>query len=96
MTRHTTGGNTMAAGIFVTNERGMLVRPKSKKQVRDAVAADPFSVVVENTSFFGDGFSGPVGNLRERDTITFVGPDPYTARNFFGNITRGPKGLKVT
>jgi hypothetical protein len=75
-------------GVYVNYNR-----PKSKKQIREAVAADPHSVSVEATSMFGNEYDGPVGDMPE-GTINFVGPDPHTKRNFYGNIVR--KGDKFT
>jgi hypothetical protein len=75
-------------GVFVNYNR-----PKSKKAVREAVASDPRSVSVEATSMFGNEYDGPVSDMPE-GTITFVGPDPHTKRNFYGNIIR--QGDKFT
>lgn len=66
-------------GIFIDGKR-----PKSKKAVKDAILADASRVVFENTSMFGgsdyDGTNVPSG-------LTFVGPDPYTSRKFYGSIS---------
>lgn len=78
----------MTDGIYINGRR-----PKSKKEIKDAVRDAPDTVHVECTSMHG-GFSGPVSEIVR--SITFVGPDPYTNRKFYGNIVRGPKGLKVT
>jgi hypothetical protein len=67
-------------------------RPKSKKQVKEAVAAGD-TVYAEATSMFGNEYDGPVADMPEGTTIYFVGPDPHTKRNFYGQITR--KGDKV-
>lgn len=76
-------------GIFVNGQR-----PRSKKQIKEAVAANPGSVAIEATSMFGNEYGGPADQAPEGQTVYFVGPDPYTARNFYGQITR--KGDKVT
>lgn len=75
-------------GIFIKGRR-----PATKKAIKDAVAADPSSVEVESTSFFG-GWSGSVADLPVGTRIDFVGPDPRTKRNFYGSLER--KGDKVT
>jgi hypothetical protein len=67
-------------GIFIKGQR-----PKSKKAVREAIAADPSSVRIEATSFFGEPFDGPVSEAPAK-RYDFVGPDPYRLRNFYGNI----------
>jgi hypothetical protein len=77
-------------GIFIGQRR-----PKSKKEVKEAITADPSQVIVECTSMFG-GFAGRVSELPEGTTITFVGPDPYTKRNFYGNIKRKGDKISVT
>lgn len=77
-------------GIWLDN-----ARPKSKKAVREAIAANPSTVYVEAVSFFGNDWSGPVSDLAVGQGITFVGPDPARARNFFGRIIRTPSGFKV-
>lgn len=79
----------MTQGIYVKGRR-----PKSKKEVKEQVALDPTRVVLEATSFFGNDYDGPVTEMPEGKTFTFVGPDPYTSRKFYGNIKR--TGDKVT
>lgn len=84
----------MSVGIFIDGRR-----PKSKKEVREAVAAGDLSKIeLENTSLFAatsaydcslatyvERFvAGGPGQARDR--IDFVGPDPYTSRKFYGNI----------
>lgn len=70
-------------------------RPNSKKAVKEAVAADPSKVRIECTSFFPGGYDGPVSDMPDGSTITFVGPDPATKRNFFGTIKRTGDTFKV-
>lgn len=67
-------------------------RPKSKKQIKEAVAAGD-TVYVEATSLFGNEYDGSVYEMPEGTTIYFVGPDPEHKRSFYGQITR--KGDKV-
>lgn len=81
----------MSAGIWLNGT----TRPASKKAVKEAIARDPYSVLVECTSMFG-GFSGGLGQMEMGDRIDFVGPDPFRARNFFGTITRTASGYKVS
>lgn len=77
-------------GIYVNG-----ARPKSKKAVKEAVAANPESVRVERTSVFGNEYDGPLTGAPV-GKITFVGPDPYRARNFYGTIVVTPQGYKVS
>ena len=76
-------------GIFIKSQR-----PASKKAVREAIAADPSSVRLEATSLFGNEYDGPVSDMPEGEVIYIVGPDPYTARNFYGQVKR--TGSKIT
>lgn len=77
-------------GIFINGQR-----PKSKKAVKEAIATAPETVLVECTSMF-PGFGGYVTQLPDGKRIDFVGPDPYTKRNFYGTIVRTRDGFKVT
>ena len=76
-------------GLYVNNQR-----PKSKKQVKEAIAENPSSVFIEGTSMFGNPFSGPVTEAPD-GSYDFVGPDPYTRRNFYGIITKAGATIKV-
>lgn len=79
-------------GIFVTD--GLDIdRPRSKKQVRELAAADPSLVLIEATSMFGNEYNGSLAGAPDGE-IHFVGPCPYTKRNFYGTITK--RGDKVT
>lgn len=66
-------------GIFINGQR-----PKSKKAIKEAVA-NGLQVQLENTSLFGNNYDGSLVNA-PTGTYTFVGPDPFTKRNFYGNI----------
>lgn len=67
-------------GIFIRSQR-----PKTKKAIKEAVASDPASVRIEATSLFGNEYDGLVSDAPD-GTYHFVGPDPYTRRNFYGDI----------
>jgi hypothetical protein len=66
-------------GIFI-----MGVRPRSKKEVREAVREMPHKVRIEYTGIM-EGYDGMVKQAPDGD-YDFVGPDPYTKRNFYGVI----------
>jgi hypothetical protein len=70
-------------------------RPKTKTAVKQAVAADPSRVRLEATSMFGNEYDGPVSEA-PNGTYTFVGPDPYNKRNFYGTIVVTASGVKVS
>lgn len=78
----------MTQGLYVNGQR-----PKSKKAVKEAIAAED-RVALEATSLFGNEYDGSV-YLAPVGTYSFVGPDPYNKRNFYGTITVGQDG-KVT
>lgn len=75
-------------GIFINGRR-----PKSKKEIKEAIASNPLSVSLEATSFFGNEYAGPVTEFVGK--TTFVGPDPYNRRNFYGNLSRTAEGKIV-
>lgn len=76
-------------GIYVNHRR-----PKSKKEVREAIARDPGSVQIEATSMFGNEFDGMASDMPD-SAVAFVGPDPYTDRRFYGTLTRSGSTWKV-
>jgi hypothetical protein len=76
-------------GIWINGQR-----PKSKKAVKEAVAAGE-SVALQATSVFGNEYDGPVTEAPD-GSYTFVGPDPYTKRNFYGTIKKIGPSIKVT
>lgn len=87
----------MTQGLFINGKR-----PNSKKDVREFVAAAYATssgdtgvfldhLRIEATSVFGNEFDGPLSELPTGQTITFVGPDPYTKRKFYGQIKFNPK-----
>ena len=69
----------MTQGVFVNG-----ARPKTKKVIKEALLAGD-EVALEATSMFGNEYGGLVAEAPD-GTYTFVGPDPYNARNFFGNF----------
>lgn len=62
-------------------------KPKTKKALREALAADPASVWFEDTSAFNNRGSLNASQLSPSDVI--VGPDCYTARNWYANVRNG-------
>lgn len=61
-------------------------KPKTKKALREAVANGE-DVTFMDTSMFDNRGTVGVDDLRESDVI--VGPDVYTARNWYANIKNG-------
>lgn len=79
----------MSQGIFIGRRR-----PKSKKEVKEAVAENPDNVFLERTAWIGNEYHGPVSGAPE-GTHHFVGPDPYVKRSFYGSVVVDSKGVKV-
>lgn len=86
-------------GIFINGSR-----PKSKKQVKEYVDGiynqdapeDPYGLVIEATSMFGNEFDGSFHRLQQTfpegcGTIYFVGPNPHQSRKFYGTIRYNAK-----
>ena len=86
-----------AQGVFINDDEvGFEQRPKSKKQLKDLIAAGKLNTIyVEAVNLIGpEQYAGPVTKeiLEEQGEITFVGPSPYNARNFFGQFYVDKKG----
>lgn len=73
-------------GIWIVKDEGVR-RPSSKKEVKEIALRDPSHVIIEATSLFGDEYDGRLSDAPRGSTIAFVGPDPYTKRRFYGNIS---------
>lgn len=80
----------MTQGIFINGER-----PKSKKQMKEAIMEDASRVRLEATSLFGNDYDGPVSEMPVGRMAFVVGPDPYTSRKFYANIERLANGKIV-
>lgn len=74
----------MTDGIFLLDDEGFRRRPKSKKEIRERAKSHPEQVLVESTSIFADAGTTPISELSRK--VTFVGPDPYKDRKFYGTI----------
>lgn len=72
-------------GVYINGQR-----PRSKKAIKEAVANGDI-VTLEATSMFGNEYSGPV-NAAPVGRYNFVGPDPFTKRNFYGSFNVTAKG----
>lgn len=73
-------------GIYIIDANGRHTRPPSKVAIRrHLVEYGAGAVYIESTSVFGNEYGGPL-SAAPRATITFVGPDPYTSRKYYGNI----------
>ena len=62
-------------------------KPPTKKALREAVAAQPHVVTFMDTSAFANRGTIGIDDLTPADVI--VGPDVYTARNWYANVRNG-------
>lgn len=82
----------MTQGLFVKID-GKWRRPKSGAEVKRLVLGDkdldphPELVKIEGTSAFGNDYDGLLTEAPLNKTMYFVGPDPYTKRSFYLNVT---------
>ena len=67
-------------------------RPRSNREVKEALARDPRSVRVEATSVHGREYDGPASDMPAGLRIAFVGPDPYRERRFYGTLSKSADG----
>ena len=63
--------------------------------MKELAASDPKVVSLEATSIFGNEYQGPITNAPD-GTYTFVGPDPYNKRSFYGTIVKSGDKIKVS
>ena len=80
----------MTQGVFIDGRR-----PKFKKELKEAIESNPASVSLERTSIFGDEYGGSIVNMPGNKTVYIVGPDPYTKRSWYANLTRSGKSFKL-
>jgi len=75
-------------------------RPATKKALREAVKADPASVTFDSTAMMGaragDTISCDITDIGAGNTLSVVGPDPYTARNWYASVQVKNGKLSVT
>jgi hypothetical protein len=70
---------------------------KSKKELKEYLTQDQTpshlsAITLENTAFLTDGYSGPLSRAPKKvHGYTFVGPNPYEHRNFYGSLYWDPK-----
>lgn len=70
------------------------IRPKSKKALREAMAADPSTVSFDRTAigFDGSGYQAPAEGI----SIQVTGPDPYNDRRWYATVTVKNGVIKVS
>lgn len=73
-------------GIWLIERGGGMVRPKSKKQVKEAVKSNPESVLVEVIRFGQEQIVAVTNPDIQGEDLSFIGPDPHTDRVFYGVI----------
>lgn len=67
----------------------------TKKALREAIAEDPYEVVIEATSLFNNEYGGPVVFMDDDLAITVVGPSPEK-RKWYATIVRKNGKWRVT
>ena len=71
-------------------------RPASKAAVKRLVQAGGAKHVhLEATSAFGNEYEGPIERAPD-GRYTFVGPDPYTKRDFYGTIEKTGDSITIS
>lgn len=72
-------------------------RPASKAALKRALADAPDTVVFDSTSMFDGGVQYTPESLPVGVSLSVVGPDPYTTRNYYATVVRGRDGrVKLT
>lgn len=60
-------------------------RPKTKKELKEAIQTNPDDVSLEATSMFGNEYSGSISNAPDGKYYV-VGPDPQVSRKWYAQI----------
>jgi hypothetical protein len=94
--RYVNGG--VAAVTGSTNAVGVI---RTKKALKEAVKADPSEVVFYPTAaeWFGEAtrWEGRVSEVPEGVSLSVCGPDPYTSRRWYAQVSRSKDGkVKVS
>lgn len=72
-------------------------RPKTKKQLKEALRDDPESVTLDNTAIHGE-FAGCTHRgdlLPNKFDEVVVGPDPYTDRKWYAQVRSNGTVVRV-
>ena len=72
-------------------------RPKTKKALREALQTAPETVTFDPTSLhheFGPPITGDA--IPEHVSLSVCGPDPYTSRRWYTQVTASPDGPLMT
>jgi hypothetical protein len=67
---------------------------KTKKALRDAAKAGGEDVVFYSTAaeWFGSQWEGRLSEIPEGVSLSVVGPDPYTSRRWYAQVSRSKEG----
>lgn len=77
-------------GVYVKGQR-----PKTKKILRASAKAAPHTIILEATSLFGNEYEGKVTEMPQGVIHYVVGPDPYTERTWYAQLTRVGDIIKI-
>ena len=83
----------MTQGTFIRGAPMTLRRPKTKKELIEALKVAPDRVVLEATSAFGDEYEGLIVDAPDGNYYV-VGPDPFRSRKWYARLS--VRGGKVT
>jgi hypothetical protein len=84
--RHLQGG--------VRDHEGKPIR--TKKTLKEAALLRPHAVTFYDTSAFNPTPDRPLAELEVNTTLTIVGPDPYTKRQWYAIVQRKGDRIVVT
>ena len=80
-------------GVYASAD---MERVRTKTALKKMIKEDPASVTFDRTSAFERGFIN-ASEIPQGDTLVVVGPDPYTARNWYANVVKTATGtIKVS
>ena len=65
----------------------------TKKSLASAVKADPSKVRFQCTSEYGTVFNGAVSDMPKGATLSVVGPNPFTKRDWYASIAFTASGM---
>jgi hypothetical protein len=74
-------------GVYINGKR-----PKTKKELREAIKNDPSSVTFDVTSMFDSTSSYKADDaelIRSGVALSIVGPDPYNDRKWYATYKKG-------
>ena len=75
------------------SDRGGVI--KTKKELKEAVAADASTIFLYSTGLSGPQFNGLASQLPDDMEFLVVGPNPHRKRDWYATVKHGRSGLTV-